>query len=218
MDGGAGSDTLQLAVGSHTFATDTNLVNVEAITLGNGTNTLDLTNQTEAFTITGGTGADTITGGAGADIITGGAGADRITAGNGDTLIFATAHVLVNAGVAAGTSVTADLRGTDIITGPTTTGETLILNFAAMDNTIANATITQGTTVLMAGATANNFLINQGTYNAGTGVFTGTGTTPTHTLITVDTNGATAGGVANILLVGVFASAVVASEILTLTV
>ena len=202
-------------------------LNLDASLIVNAANIISVTGGGGADTIIGGAGADTILGGAGADVITGGlgndeitggAGADRITAGTGDTLIFATADVLVAAGVAGGTATSPALLLADIVTGPTVTGQTLLLNFADMGNTIAGATITQGTTVLMAGATANNFLVNQGTYNATTGVFTGTATTPTHTLITTDTNGTTADGVAYVLVVGVFATAVTLNEILTLTV
>jgi hypothetical protein len=71
----------------------------------------------------------------------------------------------------------------------------------------------------MVGTTANDFTVAKGTYNATTGVFTVTGTSPTHTLIQTDLSAdTTAGAVGSILVVGVFTSAVVASEILTLTV
>ena len=120
IDGGADTDTLVLAVGSHTFATNDNLVNVEAITLGNGTNTLTLTNQSEAFTITGGTGADTIVGGSGidtivagigADVITGAAGADVITLSTETTAAIDT--VIYNATTEGGDTISGFISGSD---------------------------------------------------------------------------------------------------------
>ena len=82
VDGGAGTgDRLVLTATSTDLnsALDTQLVNVESVTVsGNTAVTLSLTNQNEGFTITGGGGADVITGGKGADTITGGAGNDTI--------------------------------------------------------------------------------------------------------------------------------------------
>jgi hypothetical protein len=120
IDGGANTDTLVLAVGSHTFATNDNLVNVEEITLGNGTNTLTLTNQSEAFKITGGTGADTIVcgsgidtivAGTGADVITGAAGADVITLSTETTPAVDT--VIYNATTEGGDTITGFITGSD---------------------------------------------------------------------------------------------------------
>jgi hypothetical protein len=184
-----------------------------------------IVNGANIISVTGGGGADTIIGGAGADTITGGKGADVITAGNGDTIVYgalassgtSTGETLFGAAITSGTTA---LTGTDIITfGSTTTGAILKLNLAAAGNTISNATITQSTTAVMVGTTANDFTVAKGTYNATTGVFTVTGTSPTHTLIQTDLSAdTTAGAVGSILVVGVFTSAVVASEILTLTV
>jgi hypothetical protein len=71
----------------------------------------------------------------------------------------------------------------------------------------------------MVGTTANDIIVTKGTYVASTGVFTSTATSPTHTLVQIDVNGGTAGGIVNVLVVGVFTSAVTsAGEILTLTV
>jgi hypothetical protein len=182
-----------------------------------------IVNAGNIISVTGGGGADTIIGGAGADTITGGKGADVITAGNGDTLVYgalasggaSTGETLFGAAPTSGTTV---LTGIDIITfGSTTTGATLKLNLAAVGNTITGATITQSTTAVNGGTTGNGLTVAKGTYTGG--VFTVTGTSPTHTLIQTDLDAdITAGSVGSILVVGVFTSAVVASEILTLTV
>ena len=85
---------MTLANGSHTFATDANLQNINAITLASTATVVDLTGQTEGLTITGGaqgdtitsgSGDDTIDGAAGADTITGAAGTDTISLGNSDS-------------------------------------------------------------------------------------------------------------------------------------
>jgi len=51
IDGGAGTDTLQLTGAAHDFATDTSLANVENITLV-GVSSVDVSEQTEAFAVT----------------------------------------------------------------------------------------------------------------------------------------------------------------------
>ncbi|MDC6454726.1 hypothetical protein PQY68_05720, partial [Planktomarina temperata] len=77
MDGGAGTgDTIHILATTDFADTDANIVNIEKVTMANGTITVDLTGQSEGFTITGGTGDDTITGGTGVDTITSGTGED----------------------------------------------------------------------------------------------------------------------------------------------
>jgi Ca2+-binding RTX toxin-like protein len=209
IDGGADSDTLQLAVGSHTFATNTNLVNVEAITLGNGTNTLDLTNQTEAFTITGGTGADTITGGDGADVIRAGAGADAITAGAGaDTIILVGADT--SAIASTNTTTPGTLGATEAFTWGTASGYDVITGFTTGDMiqlyTTGTTAIVTSTTLIVAGgvipaATVGVVAAVRGTQTNAT-TFTAA-TTGLDTLLLWDTNGTTAAGTyAAVVLVG----------------
>jgi hypothetical protein len=177
-----------------------------------------IVNAGNILSVTGGGGADTIIGGAGADTIKGGAGADVITAGNGDTIIITSTSSTSDSLIATVTSGTTALTGADIVTAPTASGNTLKFDLTANNSTIANATLTQATSSAMVGTTADDIIVTKGTYVASTGVFTSTGTSPTHTLVQIDTNGTTAGGIVNVLVVGVFTSAVTASEILTLTV
>ena len=87
IDGGSGTDTLSLSSGSHAFATDAKLQNINSITLASTSTVIDLTGQTESLTITGGAQADTITAGSGDDIINGAGGADIIKGAGGiDTI------------------------------------------------------------------------------------------------------------------------------------
>ncbi|MDA8795784.1 hypothetical protein N9O33_08670, partial [Gammaproteobacteria bacterium] len=162
---------------------------------------------------------DQITGGAGADTITGGAGADVMSSGGGiDTFVFSSGDSQVVT-VASGTTA---LTTADIITAPSS--GSVKINLADMGSTIADvavASLTFGTTV-MVGTTVNDILIMEGTLSAGkvfTAVADGTAGN-THTLIQVDTNGTTAGGIENILLVGVFddTASSIASEVLTLVI
>jgi len=169
-----------------------------------------IVNAGNILNVTGGGGADTIIGGAGADTITGGKGADVITAGNGDTVVYgalassgtSTGETLFGAAITSGTTA---LTGADIITfgSSATSGATLKIDLAAAGNTITGATITQSTSAVMAGITANELHVAKGTYNAATGVFTVTGTSPTHTLVQTDLSAdITAGAVGSILVVG----------------
>ena len=89
IDGGVGTDTLQLSSGTHTLTTENKLVGVENVTLSNSVSgtTIDLSNQTEIFTITGGNFIDNITSGKGDDTIDGGGEADSIAGGAGDDII-----------------------------------------------------------------------------------------------------------------------------------
>jgi Ca2+-binding RTX toxin-like protein len=188
-----------------------------------GTDTVTINLGATATTVVGTTLADVIVGGAGADIITGGTGGDTITAANGDTLIYVGAGTSASDtnGGAAITSGTTDIRANlDIVTFTGgVTGHTLLINLAATNSTLSNATITQATTGngLAGGGADATPVITKGTYVAATGIFTSTATSPTHTLVQYDSNGGTAAGVENILIVGVFASAAIATEIVTLT-
>ena len=80
MDGGSGTaDTINIVATTDFADTDSNIVNIENVTIGTGSVNVDLTAQSEGFTITGGTGDNVIVGGSGADKITAGLGADTIT-------------------------------------------------------------------------------------------------------------------------------------------
>ena len=192
--------------------------NANTIVGGSGADTID--GAGGADVITGGAGDDNITGGTGTDTITGGTGADTISAvTSGDRVVQSSGDSLV-ATVVSGTTV---LTGIDVITASATIADTLVIDLSNMGNTIANvgvAALTFGATV-MAGTTVNQILIMEGTYTGGvfTAVADGTGGN-THTLIQVDTNGATAGGIENILIVGVFdaTASSITGEILTLVV
>ena len=89
IDGGNGNaDTIAVGTGSTIVfsATDSNIQDVENITVGSG-GSVTLTGQTEDFNITGNTGAEVLVGGAGDDFISGGTQDDRIEGGDGaDTL------------------------------------------------------------------------------------------------------------------------------------
>jgi Ca2+-binding RTX toxin-like protein len=188
-----------------------------------GTDTVTINAGATSSTIVATTLADIIVGGAGADVITGGTGGDTITVATGDTIVYVgdTASASDTNGGAAITSGVTDIRtNLDIVTfSGGVTGHTLAINLAATNSTIVGGVITQATTGNgLAGTNANATpVITKGTYVAATGVFTSTATTPTHTLVQYDCDNATAGGVQNILIVGVFASAAVATEIVTLT-
>ncbi len=100
VDGGADTDTLNFTNAAAVVdAAFTNKSNLEAITLGNFTNSVTLgSNAAAAFanlTVTGGTGADTLNasaigeavtlnGGSGDDVLTGGSGNDSLTGGSGN--------------------------------------------------------------------------------------------------------------------------------------
>jgi hypothetical protein len=183
-------------------------------------------------TLNGSSGDDTIIGASAiAETITGGLGKDLITAGNGDAAVFALGSAATNATtlgtatlpsqVATVTSGTTALTTADVITmSSTTTGHTLRLDLAALNNSIGDGAITINTTAgnVMVGTTVNDIIISAGTFVSSTGIFTVTATSPTHTLVQTDVNSTTAGGVLNIVVVGVFATAASTTEILTLTV
>ncbi len=82
VDGGGEVDTLVMTTTSTTLnsATDTLLVNVEAVSAATATAAvlIDLSLQSDGFTLTGSAGADSLTGSSAADTINGGAGNDKI--------------------------------------------------------------------------------------------------------------------------------------------
>ena len=191
----------------------------DAITTGAGDDTVVSGSGTDIIITAGGD--DAINGGLGIDTVTPGTGADTVTATSGDIIIFNAGDSQTGAAIVSGTTA---LATADVITAPTTAGDTLVINLVAMGSTIvdvAAGALTFGTTV-MAGITANDILIIEGTLDS-SDVFTAVadGTVGnTHTLIQVDTNGTTAGGVENILVVGVFDDTLsnITTEVLTLVV
>jgi hypothetical protein len=207
FNGTAGSDSLTLAAGGNT-ATLT-LTAVESVIGGAGIDTITLTSTTGVNVNLAESGT------AAADVLTGTAAIDTISAGNGDKIVYLSGSITEGAAPTSGTTNLTTAGDVDVITKPAS--GTLLLDLAAVGNTIANnPSLTIGTT-LMVGATANELTVTTGTYSAG--VFTNTATNPTHTLVQYDTSAdTTAGGVGNILIVGTFTSAAVSSEILTLTV
>lgn len=171
IDGGAGTDTVNIAAGTATFgpAGNPTLVGVEVVSAAALTTAinLDLSRQTEAFTITGGTGNDTIRGGTGVDAINGGGGNDLIIAANGDgndtinggagidTLDYSatTGALTINLALATG-QVTGSLAGTDTVT--------------AVENILAGAandTITGDAAANNLNGGAGNDIIRGGTGN-----------------------------------------------------
>jgi len=104
LDGGTGSNVLQIGVNFNDFS-DAQINAIETVTL-TATGlvvSLDAQNENEgltingfatgASTITGGLGGDTITGGSGDDFLTGGAGVDSVVGGAGnDTIVVSSAN------------------------------------------------------------------------------------------------------------------------------
>ena len=142
IDGGSGSDTLQLttaggitavdlsvAAGSDQTAGDTvtvkNFENVDASIL----------NASQAVTIIGTTGANTITGGAGADTIRGGGGADSIGAGGGDdTVDYWGSEVAIDGGTGTNTLVMKATAVVNLANADQTTGDlTAVTGFQNVD-------------------------------------------------------------------------------------
>jgi Ca2+-binding RTX toxin-like protein len=112
VDGGAGTDTLTFSdAGASADSDFTNITNIEALTLANGTNTIVLGaeyNESGSVTITGGVGADSITLGSG---VTAAQTIALATAGN-DTVVATGAT-----GVITVTMDDADLTAADTLTG-----------------------------------------------------------------------------------------------------
>jgi Ca2+-binding RTX toxin-like protein len=151
IDGGAGTDTVNIAAGISRFgpAADSSLTNVETVSAAALLTaiSMDLSIQTERLTITGGAGNDTIRGGTGADAINGGNGNDLILAfiGDGndtmnggagtDTVDYSASTGSLTVNLAAATAqVVGSLTGSDTLTAV----ENIIAN--AADNTITGST------------------------------------------------------------------------------
>jgi Ca2+-binding RTX toxin-like protein len=150
IDGGVGTDTVNIAAGISRFGpvADSALVGVETVSAAALLTaiSMDLSIQTERLTITGGAGNDTIRGGIGADSINGGNGNDLIFAliGDGndtvnggagtDTLDYSASTGTLAVNLAAATAqITGSLTGTDTVTAV----ENIIAN--AADNSITGS-------------------------------------------------------------------------------
>lgn len=150
IDGGVGTDTVNIAAGISRFGpvADSALVGVETVSAAALLTaiSMDLSIQTERLTITGGAGNDTIRGGTGADSINGGNGNDLIFAliGDGndtvnggagtDTLDYSASTGTLAVNLAAATAqITGSLTGTDTVTAV----ENIIAN--AADNSITGS-------------------------------------------------------------------------------
>jgi Ca2+-binding RTX toxin-like protein len=163
--------------------TTSQVVTLTGATLTNATGDLIIVNSadsaTTTFSITGGSGADALIGSNGADTLTGGAAADTLTGGlGGDSLVGGAGkdQAVMGAGgtvthTGAVVSGTTDISsGLDILTG-FSTAEDDTLNFSAFENvTIADAAVSDGTT--LHDGTANQVNLVSGIFNEATGVFT----------------------------------------------
>ena len=203
---GTGSnDTLVLSGG---FAGGTTVVDLSAAdqvssvtgtanaALQFGIENIDLRGMVGNAQITGSAGVNSIVGTAGADTITGGAGADIIDVGSGVDTLVQSAAGQTGGGISANGVVT----GGDIVTGMGA-GDRVSLTALAV-GVLNGASATEGSAYLSGGS--GNVALVDGTYNASTGQFTA-GAGP-DILFQYDTNGAVAGGVEGIVLVGSNAS------------
>jgi Ca2+-binding RTX toxin-like protein len=157
VDGGAGTDTVTFsdagAVGDADF---TNVSNIEALTLANGTNTIVLGAEyagTGSVTITGGTGADSITLGAG---VTTAQTVALATAGN-DTVVATGAT-----GVITVTMDDADLTANDTLTGGSASDVLTITGSGTLNQVTAAemANVTSFETIKVGSNTGLDLLLN----------------------------------------------------------
>jgi hypothetical protein len=216
------TDQVLQVLGSANSATQTGIENVDLSNLfATGTNTATITGSAGANYIVGTAQADTINAGAGNDIVTGGGGADNINVGAGvDTIRYIALTDSTTGGGAAltigaapgGGNTTAATAGDDIVTGVIKGDRADFSTFGAIAASGPTAATGVGSTGLN-GTTGTDQLI-RGTYfatdtangngagntaTAGTFVINGTGP---DLLYQHDTNGATAGGVVDVVLVG----------------
>jgi len=212
---GFGAGTLDLTgVSSVTLGSLAQASGIATVTnSGNAAVTVDASAYTSAIAITGGNGIDHLIGGAGADTFTASTGADVITGGAGaDTIgisvtgstIAYTAVGQTYSGVVT-TAATSLTGGADVVTFASAAADTIKVDLSGLSIAALNAVTTL--TVGIAGAnmltgTAGAIAITEGAYSAG--VFTAAAADGTHKdlLVQWDTNGATAGGVESIVLVG----------------
>ena len=171
IDGGTGADTLVLTVTSATLntASDTQLLNVEAVSASTATVgvIIVLANQTEGLVITGSASADALTGGSSDDTFSGFAGADTINGGAGvDTLLLTATSAALN------TTLDGQLVNLEAVTASAAAGGVTI-NLA---NQTEGFSITGGgfADILTGGSGADTFngFVGADTINGGAGVDT----------------------------------------------
>ena len=140
IDGGAGSDTLVLAVAGGTTAVNFSVAAGSDQTIGDAVSVTNFENidgslVSSALTVTGSSSANTITTGSGNDTIDGGGGADVISAGGGnDTVTYRGTETSIDGGTGTNTLVmnaaaTVNLANADQTVGDSTT----VANFQNVD-------------------------------------------------------------------------------------
>jgi len=226
---GANTEVISVTPSATAWAQGLRTIDLSTDSSATADNIIDARSNTTAtigLTLKGSIGVESIYGGAGNDTITGSSGIDQILVTPGDTLVY-TALADSRSGstgiaLASTTTVITNAAtnvGLDVISfaSAPATGSTLVFDFSAINSgTFTAATITKAITGNgLVGGTLAEVGIIVGT--VATGVFTSTGTSPTHSVIQVDTTAAAA-GILSVTVVGVPASAALsATGILTLT-
>ena len=209
-------------VGSVAATLTSTVTAAQKLTAGTDNSNISFSNTAGSTvkTIVAGNGNNIITTGAGADVITLGSGANTVTPGAGaDTITFDASHIGVDALVYGAASETAQgvvtngnvvisaATGYDVITGMHT-GDTI--NISALGTFTAGNTAVL-TNYIAVAALNGDIAIIRGNYNTAVGFFTKS-STGTDTLIQWDSNGTSAAGsVETILLVGTVSSATAAT-------
>ncbi|WP_322993511.1 calcium-binding protein [Limnohabitans sp.] len=168
IDGGAGTlDVIAVATGQTIVfsAVNTNITNIERITLGSGAS-VTLTGQTEAFTVYGGIGNEVVIGGGGNDTINGESGNDTLTGGGGNDFLNAGVgtDTITDAGQgadsithnSAASTVAIAVTGTNTVTLTASQGGATATSAAGV-NTVVNAS-PSGSAVTLNGNTGNDSL------------------------------------------------------------
>ncbi|OYU48255.1 MAG: hypothetical protein CFE31_11385 [Rhizobiales bacterium PAR1] len=154
VDGGAGTDTLVLVVGSTITAVNLTVAGGTDQTTGDTTSVINFETvnagaMTTGVTITATSGATTITGGSGDDVINGGGGADSISAGNGnDTVSTYGGESLVDGGTGTNSLIIRAMTALSAINlsvaagSDQTTGDTAsVRNFQNVDSTLVTGSL-----------------------------------------------------------------------------
>ena len=198
-------------------------IDVSFLSNATNTNTATIIGNANANFIVGTSGADTISSGAGNDVVQGGGGADNINVGTGtDTIRF----VALGDSTVGATGVVADatvLTGADIVTG-IVKGDRADFSLDNVTTGVvpAAATLEGGTFIPVGTATLAGVAYNpgtnaagtagaeslvRGTYNAAANTFTAAAAGNDY-LYQHDTNGAAAGGLVDVVLVGAAAAGI----------
>jgi RTX calcium-binding nonapeptide repeat (4 copies) len=210
--------TTAVTAGGVATLTLNNGINAD-LTLAGGNFTVTASGNTVASAITGSAGNDTIVGSNVADTIVGLAGTNKVTGGTGgDTITLAGTDTIVYSAVAQtyeGVVVnnTTVLTGVDKVTGMAAADK---VDLTALLATY-NATVNKGV-ALLDGLTGTAALV-RGDYNTGANGKFATSLAGADLLLQWDTNGASAGGVESVVLIGSgagVASATAVNGLLTL--